>query len=402
MPSGVAIAEPTELDSALLLYVEGRVAAYEITADARRELPGGRALSARFLVDILTGASPNGATPSHAPQSFTRPSGRGSYRVDPDETPLDDTFQDNRVAISLGYAQPLTSNTLWNVGAGGSIEYDYRALHVSTGLSHDLFLKNTTLAASVSYSSDRWRPEGGVPEPFAAMTRPGSPLPRLSRTETKQVIDVVAGVTQVLSRTMLARLNYSLSSNDGYLTDPFKLLSVVRGAGDPEAGVPVFYVFEHRPDVRHRHSMFAQLRTRIFSSDVLDLSYRYGWDTWAVRSHTAEVRFRHRMGREWFMQPHLRVYHQTAAEFHRRFLIELATTPDFASADYRLAEFDALTVGVEWGRDVAGLGLLSATVEYYGQLDAQGGPAPFGELAEVELYPALHAVMLRLRYSGAW
>ena len=395
-------APATELDSALLIYAEGRVAAYEITADARHHLSEDRVLTGRFQVDILTGASPNGATPSSLPQTFTRPSGRGSYRVSPGDTPLDDTFQDNRFALTVGYAQPFGRNLSWNVGAGGSIEYDYLALHGSTGVSRDLFRKNTTLSAGVSYSYDTWSPEGGIPVPFASMTRPRATPPRLADTDEKKVLDVVAGVTQVLSRLALVRVNYSLNLTEGYLTDPFKLLSVVRRPSDALPGLPADYVFEHRPGVRHRHSVYTQFRRRVFRSDVLDLSYRFGWDTWSIQSHTAELRYRHTLSETDFLQPRLRIYHQSAAEFYRRFLVEVEELPSFASADYRLAEFDAATLGFEWGRRWPSLGLISMTLEYYGQFNATGGPVAFGELTDTELYPALHAVMFRLRYSGGW
>jgi hypothetical protein len=52
-------------------------------------------------------------------------------------------------------------------------------------------------------------------------------------SETKDIIDVVIGVTQVVSRKMLVQLNYSFSNSSGYLTDPYKILSLVDGtSGD--------------------------------------------------------------------------------------------------------------------------------------------------------------------------
>ena len=55
--------------------------------------------------------------------------------------------------------------------------------------------------------------------------------------DTKDVFDLVVGVTQVVSRNFLFQVNYSFSDSSGYLNDPYKILSVVDGlTGDP---VPV-------------------------------------------------------------------------------------------------------------------------------------------------------------------
>ena len=59
----------------------------------------------------------------------------------------------------------------------------------------------------------------------------------------------------------IGQLNYSFSTSSGYLTDPYKLLSVV----DPVSGEPVpgsgelaLYRFESRPDERTKHSIYGQ------------------------------------------------------------------------------------------------------------------------------------------------
>ena len=53
--------------------------------------------------------------------------------------------------------------------------------------------------------------------------------------QSKDVTDLLIGVTQVLNRHTIVQFNYSLSQADGYLTDPYKVLSVV----DPVTGNPV-------------------------------------------------------------------------------------------------------------------------------------------------------------------
>ena len=99
--------------------------------------------------------------------------------------------------------------------------------------------------------------------------------------------DFLIGVTHVLGRNTIGQLNYSLSIADGYLTDPYKLLSVVdRATGEPAPGPGDLdlYLFESRPDSRTKHLLFA-LWKHSLGRDVVDLSYRYMTDDWKIDSH---------------------------------------------------------------------------------------------------------------------
>ena len=65
----------------------------------------------------------------------------------------------------------------------------------------------------------------------ATTTATATAAPARPRTST----DLLVGVTQILSRRSLVELSYSYGKSDGYLTEPYKLLSVV----DPVTGIPV-------------------------------------------------------------------------------------------------------------------------------------------------------------------
>src|ERR1043165_3944624 len=74
---------PWELNAAVLYYAEsdGRVQAAEPVIMGRKELDDEEYLNLKLVVDALTGATPTGAVPSSLPQTFTRPSGKGSYTI---------------------------------------------------------------------------------------------------------------------------------------------------------------------------------------------------------------------------------------------------------------------------------------------------------------------------------
>ena len=228
-------AEASEIDAAALYYHEpSRVTAIEGVLRGSYDFGGERVGTLKFVFDSLTGASANGGVPSSQPQTFTRPSGRGSYTVAPGETPLDDTFHDARVALSGNYAFPLGRLMRATAGLYGSTEHDYTSLGGNVSLSRDFNKRNTTISAGLSYFDDTVAPEGGRPIPFASMAPAGVAQPRLSGDGKKQVFDFIASLTQVLSRSTLAQFNYSYSRVDGYQTDAYKLISVV----DPITGDP--------------------------------------------------------------------------------------------------------------------------------------------------------------------
>jgi len=204
----------------------------------------------------------------------------------------------------------------------------------------------------------------------------------------------------VLNRSTLLRVNYSLNYASGYHTDPFKLLSVVDTAPGPAQGDPVDYVFEHRPDTRLRHSVYGAFRHH-FTRDVIDLSYRFMTDDWGVDSHTAEVRHRLQFSGRRYIEPQYRFYTQTATDFYSVFLRNDAATPEFASADLRLAPFDAHTIALKAGKAIGEIHEVNLRIGYYKQLGDRSPPEAFGNLRSLNLFPVVGAYMIQVGYT-AW
>jgi hypothetical protein len=234
---GGSAAEATEIKAAVLGYSEPeRVKVFEAIIDGKHDFNNGKILNFRFVYDALTGASANGATPASFTQTFTRPSGEGSYRTAPGDTPLDDTFHDTRVALSAGLSLPLNRVTNFSFGLYGSSEFDYTSLGGNLSLTRDFNQRNTTVALRGAYFQDTISPEGGRPDPLTPMPPQGVQKELLSGDGSKQVMDLGLGVTQVLNRHTVFHLNYTYSDVTDYQTDPYKMLSVVNPVtGDPRA-----------------------------------------------------------------------------------------------------------------------------------------------------------------------
>ena len=312
MTAPVTLAAETDwdIDTALLFYSEsdGRVSAIEPAIYAGKNLgDGGERIDLRLVIDSLTGATPNGAHASSVAQTFTTPSGKSSYTAKAGENPLDDTFRDTRVAVGADWTLPINRLSRVKLGFNASTEYDYLSLGVSAAYSQDFNNKNTTLTAAFAFNNDTISPEGDIPLALSPMRAPGD-TNRDGSDDTKTITDFLVGITQVVNRNTIIEANYSYGLSDGYLTDPFKIVTVV----DPVTGLPdssallninidaLPYVYEKRPDSRQRNNLFFRTAHHL-TEDVIHFSYRYYWDDWDITSNTFDFKYRseeRRVGKE--------------------------------------------------------------------------------------------------------
>lgn len=386
-----------QFDTGLLIYSEAdeQVQVAEGALSATKPIDDEKSINFKVVVDALTGASPNGATPQNQPQTFTRPSGNGSYTTPAGETPLDDTFRDTRVALSTQYSQQF--NRLWQYSGGAylSKEYDYLSMSINSSLARDFNQRNTTVSGGFSYAYDVITPEGGIPTPGAAMTPVGVPDNRMGDDDSKQILDLLLGVTQVINRQTLMQLNYSYSAVSGYQTDPFKILSLI-----DDDGLQQGYVYESRPDERSKQSLFWRGKYNVQpSGQVVDLSYRYFWDDWGIQSHTIDSKWRIPVFDTHFIEPHVRYYTQQAADFYTVYLNEEDPIPEHMTADYRLGELQTYTLGLKYGFLIAG-NEFSIRLEYYKSIvDGDDSLAKGSGMSGLDLYPDKSAVMLQSFYQ---
>ncbi|MGB5412337.1 MAG: DUF3570 domain-containing protein [Woeseiaceae bacterium] len=396
-----------DFNTALLYYGEDndRVQDLSVSLLARRNLQDDRALSLGMTVDALTGATPHGAIRQPVAQTFTRPSGSSAFTVPADTLPLDDTFKDTRVALTANWQQPLGRLYQLNVGASASKEYDYLHMGVNAKIARDFNQRNTTVSAGFAFAADSIDAVGGAPTPLTSMLDVGDVSNRQGKQD-KDIVDFVLGVTQVVSRNLILQANYSFSDASGYLNDPYKILSVVDGvSGDtvtrtPPPGVegPSHeYLYESRPDQRTKQSFYGQAKYYM-NGKVLDASYRYMTDDWDIDSHTVDLRLRFPMGSTSFLEPHLRYYTQTEANFYQSSIVDGAPLPSYATNDYRLGNFDAITAGVKYGWETRNGNAMSVRLELY----QQRGSIPAGSLIGNQVgyvqYPDLDAVIAQFSY----
>jgi hypothetical protein len=382
-----------------LIYSEtNRVTAIEPVISLNAEFSGERKWSNKLVIDTLTGASHNGAVMSRNPQTFTSPSGNGSYVIAPGNITLDPTFKDTRFALSSSWSQPLAENYEVSLGGNASKEYDFTSASVNSSLSRYLDGKNTKLSLGLSGEFDTINPVGGAPVGLAAM----SPTkPTLGNSKNKQVYDFLLGWTQVMNRRWIIQLNYNLGKSNGYMNDPYKFTSEVVAPGAGNAGDPTgTYFYDKRPGSRTKNAFFIDSKYHFGPWGIVGTNYRYFFDDWGVKSHTAEITYRVPVSSKWYVEPSFRYYIQSKADFYRYFHVQGTTLPQEMSSDYRLGDMTAMTIGFELGKALDSYG---KSISFRAQLYTQSGESSpseaYGFLTSQDLYPKLTAFVGQVIYK---
>ena len=205
--------------------------------------------------------------------------------------------------------------------------------------------------------------------------------------------ELLLGWTQIVNRRFLFQLNYSFADVSGYLTDPFKILSVI-----DNSAVAQDYVYESRPESRTQHTLFAMGKYHLENS-IVDASYRFLTDDWGITSHTIDFKWHLFSGDNSFWEPHIRFYQQSAADFYNPYLVDGLALPEFASADYRVGEMTAVTLGIKYGFTLSGGNLMEIRAEYYKQTPTSNGAEAVAAASGLELYPEVDAFILQFTYS---
>ena len=383
------MAAPTndyQLDTAFLYYAEkDRITVFEPVVKLRKEVGDDEFIGAKLVLDTMSGASPNGAIATDSPQTFSSPSGETTYTTPAGETPLDPTFRDLRVALSADWEKPLSNHLKGIFGANISTERDYSSIGISASFAQDLNQRNTTLTAGFSLGRDDVSPMGGMPVGLTPVSVGEGEDDDDEGGASKDIQEFLLGVTQVLGSRTLLQVNYTMTNEQGYLTDPYKLLSVLDNTGELRATDP--YLYEKRPDNRQRQALYVKA-VHQFGEDVLHAAFRHYTDDWGVTSQTYDFHYRFELaGGRHYLQPHYRYYEQSKADFYY-YNLEDGNIPTYASADYRLADMSTTTFGLKYGM------VLGEYHEFGMRLESMKqqaeGDAPFEDNT---------AIILQLNYS---
>lgn len=394
-----ARAQTWQFDGSALLYGERqRTDVVEPVAKATRLFSNGGSLFSQLTFDSMTGATPTGAVATTTVQTTT--SASGTVTTVPIGTLPSSKFRDNRMALDLGGSLPVGALITATSSVHLSHEKDYQSVGVNGSLAVDVLGRLSTITVGGGYDRDDVNPVGGTP---IGMSTSG--LTGVTRNPKRVTTDML-GLSRILSRRWLVGANFTQTRERGYLTEPYKVVSVIdpnatpSGGGEEVALATPTLLHESRPSQRTRRDV---LTTSVYhlTADVLYVSYRYYWDDWAIHSHAIDFKVRHDLTETHaYFQPHLRFYTQTPASFFTFGLLTGQPTPEFASSDQRLGPLRTATIGATYGFHVQDIpGELSIRAEYLKQW-GQGHPAhEAASLNGTDLFPSLDIGTLLLGYT---
>jgi hypothetical protein len=379
----------TQVDASSLFYGENqRTKVVEPTVRVTRLFANGQSMSGELGLDAITGASPSGASPTGQVQTTT--SASGTVTTIPAGLIPTHPFSDVRGGFDADWTLPVGALFTSTTGFHLSQEKDYRSLGVNATFSLDVLHRWATLTVGGGINRDQVDPVGGT---VVGLTDGSTLLTR--NPDSKRVTSGLAGISHPFSRRCIVGVSATREIERGYLTEPYKVVSVVDGT----TGFPASELREKRPDTRARSSVMASSVYHL-TDDVVYANYRYYWDDWGVRSHTVDLKYRHELPAQIYVQPHLRMYAQTQADFFTFDLVDGAPLPAFASSDERLGPLRTATVGATIGFHIPNApGEWSLRPEYIRQW-GKGHPSNVpGAQRTLNLFPPLDIGSLLVTYS---
>jgi hypothetical protein len=270
--------------SAVSLYLDDDATRVitSVTRGSFRVWEGGD-LSASYLVDVISSASVDvvsQATPG---------------------------FEENRHGITAALSQAVGDHLL-RANYGFSVELgtgpraqrpaervaDYVGHGLGVGADFSFFQQNTTLSADYSLE-------------LGQVGRADDTI--FEEALTTHAADV--RLSQVLSKSLVGTLGWTLTVQRGYTAKPYRFARV----GEVTDGVCRACPPERHPRTRLRNAVFLVGRQHLFAETALELRYRFYFDDWAVLAHTAEAQLHLGWTPAFGLRLRYRLHHQGGASF---------------------------------------------------------------------------------------
>lgn len=263
-----------------------------------KQIAQNTSVNGRYLVDMISAASMRSLFRVDGVTSASkRTEGGGAF---PDEI---------RHEFTGGITQAI-GDVRASVNAIYSTENDYYSRTLAADISIPFALKNTILSLGVVKSWDIVAPDNR------------------SWEKDKNVLSLNAGLTQNITKSWLIQLNLWYSNNSGFLSDAYQVIGI-NNLGRVKFYSPAY------PDNRDRRA--AGIRTVFALDDIssIQVGYRYYWDTWDIKSNTANILYQRYLSENIRGVFGWRIYNQSKAYF---FLPEYTAPLELMAVDSKLNE----------------------------------------------------------------
>lgn len=295
LAASAAVLPDDRADALYHRYEGGGVTIHGPSVLVRKKMAEKYAVSANYYQDLITSASID-----------VEVSGASEYKEERDQ-------------YSLGF-EYLRGKTTYNLGYTNSRENDYEADTASFGLSQDVFGDLTTITMGFSRGWDTVR---------------NSTDPLFEQEIDRWSYRV--GVSQILTKSMIATFNYEVITDEGFLNNPYRSYRYVNPTDSR------LFILEQEIYPRTRTSNAAALNARYFLPyrAVVHGGYRFFTDTWGIRADTFELGYIHPIKQQWTLEARVRYYQQDRADFYSD-LFDRVNQQNFLARDKELSTFNSV------------------------------------------------------------
>jgi hypothetical protein len=241
-------------------------------------------------------------------------------------------YKEQRTQKSLGF-EFLHDKTTYTANVISSKESDYTADTASFGLSQDMFGDLTTV--SLGYRRGWNHVFRNIKDPDGAKIRDPS------FAEQMDTRAYTVGLTQIITRNMLAGINVEAITDEGYLNSPYRSVRYA-DPGDPR-GFALQAEIYPRTHTSNATAIFAKYYLPWRAA--IEGNYRFYSDSWGVNASTFDLTYTHPAWRRWIFDGRLRYYTQTQADFYSD-LFPRRDYQNFLARDKELAAYTGYTVGL--------------------------------------------------------
>ncbi len=241
-----------ELDVRINSYFDNfRVNVIYPQVSISKKLSDGTSISGRYLSDIISSASMKANFQVDGITSATTRKQGGA----------DNTPDEWRNEFGAGITQKIFQGIV-SLNTSYSREHDYSSKTIVGSLSYPFAKKNTVLQLSLIKNFDLVFPQ--------------------IRTWTKErnTSTFNAGLTQVLSKSIITQFDGSYTTISGYQLDGYQVVRIIVNSSTYKTLEPI------HPDFRIRRAVGMRTNFGLTKDLTLQLGYRYYWDSWDVKSHT--------------------------------------------------------------------------------------------------------------------
>ena len=230
-----------------------------------------------------------------------------------------------------GTVEYVHDKTTYSLSYINSVERDYISNTTHFSLSQDMFGDLTTLTLGFSRTRDQVGENNGTADnPVVAW---------LGHADTRSYD---AGLSQILTKNLIAGLNLEVITDAGYLANPYRSIRFL----DPTNPKGYSLASQIYPDTRTSTAIQGQAKYYLPYRAAVTGSYRYFHDTWGVIGNTYELDYTHPIHNVWILEGRLRYYKQGHATFYSD-IFPYADSQNFMARDQDLAASENTTIGAK-------------------------------------------------------